>query len=320
MNMFRSTGQPIPIPDKTGATMACVTAHMTIPSGTMRDTNIRIDVEHPAPADLNIYLDAPHSIYRNKPVTIVLTTDNDNGTQFKGTTFDSEATKKISRGLGARPLEGRFHAEGSFDQNLRGAESGGDWQLRVCDDGANGITGVLNWWEVEIVYPTSASDGSDNLIGGTGVHNLLDYAARLSPLNVSIDGLAGDGQTGENDNAGADYNLTLKTGMEDLYAGMANDGLNGNDFANDMRGHSGNDDINGFGGNDRFRGGEGDDTVDAGGGDDPAINGNNGDDVLFGRNGNDRLDGGAGIDYLDGGGGTDTCLNAGAGEVRINCE
>jgi len=278
-----------------------------------------LDIEHGAPPDLDVYLDAPRDVVGN-PKSIVMTSDNPGpgGSQFTGTTFDSEAIKKIATNT-TRRIDGRFHPEGSFDQNFRGIDPSGTWRLRICDDTNNGITGTLNWWTLEVVYQTAADDGSDILQGGgSGTHDLIDYAARTADVTVTVDGVVNDGQAGEGD--------SIDASMDDLYAGLGDDLIQGNNSPNDLRGHQGNDDIYGFDAADKFRGGEGNDYIEAGGGNDQNIHGNAGNDELYGQAGNDKLfgedgddilDGGTETDTLIGGPGNDTCT---AGEDNQSCE
>jgi len=58
--------------------------------------------------------------------------------------------------------------------------------------------------------------GADTLTGGGG-RDTADYSDRTAPLNVSLDGVAGDGEAGENDNVAAD--------VENVAGGSADDVL-----------------------------------------------------------------------------------------------
>jgi Ca2+-binding RTX toxin-like protein len=125
------------------------------------------------------------------------------------------------------------------------------------------------------------SEGADNdaLNGGAGEDTA--YYVRGADVNVSLDGAAGDGQSGESDNVGSD--------VEDVTSGSGNDTLTGNDGRNVLDGGPGSDSLNGLGGDDVL--------TDPGGG-------------------ADRLDGGSGDDLLAGGAGPDTYLG-GDGEDRV---
>ena len=242
-------------------------------SGTMGDINVRMTIDGPT-KDLSVYTISPGGI-RNKMVGQV-----SNGTQFHGTTFDSEAIINIQKS-GNKDYDGRFHPAWSLDSKYRYKPAGGTWKFQVNDAHKNGQVSTLVRWSLEIDYTSSAQDGSDLYSGGSGTQDLVDYTSRTQSVNVSLNGVAGDGGAGENDNAGAD--------AEWIYSGFGADTLTGNGLFNDLRAGNNNDHIYGLGGNDRFRGG----------------------------NGNDYEDGGPGSDKLDGNEGTDTCVN---GETYFSCE
>jgi Ca2+-binding RTX toxin-like protein len=116
--------------------------------------------------------------------------------------------------------------------------------------------------------------GNDFFVGGAG-QDVADYSARTSPVTVTIDDTADDGEPGENDNVERD--------VEVVVGGSAADHLVGDGAKNVLRG------------------GPGDDT----------LNGQGGDDTLKGQGGSDVLDGGAGADDLSGGAGNDVATWAG---------
>jgi len=188
---------------------------------------------------------------------------SENGTQFVGTTFDSEAFTRMTN-AGKRPLSGRFHPEGSLDRTFRGTEAGGIWKLRVIDEVA-GDRGTLNWWSLEIATPYSRSDGADAISGGQGLHDLVDYSARTGSVSVSLDGSAGDGLVGEGDDA--------RAGLEEAVAGSGDDTLDGNASGNDLRGWTGDDEVSGGDGDDVIDGGDGFDTLDGNAGTNMCLNG-----------------------------------------------
>ncbi len=99
--------------------------------------------------------------------------------------------------------------------------------------------------------------------------------------------------------------------------------IEGNEYANKLKGTSGNDTIWGWADNDTISGYDGNDEIDGdnnndlifGGAGADTLHGNDDNDKLFGENGNDRLygddgndwlEGGIGNDYLKGGSGMDT--------------
>ena len=98
--------------------------------------------------------------------------------------------------------------------------------------------------------------GMDNAYGGGG-QDTVTYEERLNPVSVTLDGLANDGESGENDFVAAD--------VENLTGGKNNDTLTGNDLANTLIGGPGNDTLAGKGAQpDHLVGGPGNDTLDGG--------------------------------------------------------
>jgi Ca2+-binding RTX toxin-like protein len=134
----------------------------------------------------------------------------------------------------------------------------------------------------DLVAPGS---GTDKLIGGTGT-DTADYSGRSEALKLSLDGLANDGATGENDLISADF--------ENLTGGNGADTITGNASANVLKGNAGNDSIKAGAGNDTLFGDTGIDQ----------LFGEAGDDTLYARKtstsstvlDNDKLDGGLGTD------------------------
>jgi Ca2+-binding RTX toxin-like protein len=117
--------------------------------------------------------------------------------------------------------------------------------------------------------------GPDVLLGGAGFNDRADYSARTGGVNVTLDGVADDGEGGEGDLVADD--------VEEVAGGLGDDALTGTDGPNVLSGGPGADLIDGAGG----------------------------DDVLSGGVGNDVLTGGPGADLIGAfdGGGTDvvTC-------------
>jgi Ca2+-binding RTX toxin-like protein len=218
------------------------------------------------------------------------------------------------------------------------------------DDGNDTLRGlagndVLNGGAGDDTFDEgTAANGSDAFNGGAG-EDTVDYSARATNgVTVTMDGLAAnDGETGENDNVGAD--------VEGLIGTSHVDAITGNALNNTIRGGDGNDALNGGSGDDTFLmeassdgddvivGGAGIDTVDysarandltlaldgtvnsgesgeadtlgadvenAYGGDgDDTITGNASANELVGGLGDDILTGLAGDDVLEGGGGAE---------------
>jgi hypothetical protein len=104
-----------------------------------------------------------------------------------------------------------------------------------------------------------AGEGSDTFIGGDG-RDELTYSGsaldgRISPLTVTLDGIANDGESGEQDNVGGD--------IESVTGGRGPDTLIGSEDSNELHGGAGDDVLRGLGGSDRLDGGDGNDQIDA---------------------------------------------------------
>ena len=119
-------------------------------------------------------------------------------------------------------------------------------------------------------------DGSDLLDGGEGF-DLVDYWGRDSSLTFSVDGVANDGEAGENDNILA---------VEEFGAGNNADIITGTGGNDKVRSRGGDDDVTTKGGGDKVNAGDGADQVNGGGGND-VLNGGPGKDVIVGGKGND---------------------------------
>ena len=195
----------------------------------------------------------------------------------------------------------------------------------------------------DTVFAQAAPDGSDTVIGDGS--DTVNYSARTTPVNVSLDGVANDGAAGEHDNitnAGVVGGSAADTLSDPsairlrLSGGPGNDTLSGNfltgDAGNDSLTHLSNDGsgllfggdgndtltdkgsarrsfLSGDAGDDTILGGSGGDNLLGGAGDDLVVGGS-GDDGLSGDAGNDRLIGGFGNDEVGGGDGNDTFFAA----------
>ena len=132
-------------------------------------------------------------------------------------------------------------------------------------------------------------DKNDVIIGGDGIDE-ANYRWSSEPLNITLDGLANDGRSGEHDNVGED--------VENVFGGDVDDVIVGGPGPNRLYGGS--------------SGGPTTDVLEGLGGDDTLIGADYGTDTLIGGEGDDNLDGGlnGGKDTLDGGPGDDRVTRA----------
>lgn len=121
--------------------------------------------------------------------------------------------------------------------------------------------------------------GADRLEGGTGSGDTAQYAFHAGPVNVSLDGLANDGEAGEGDNVGLDVEEVIGSPLDDVLTGGA--------AGDELTGGAGNDTLTGAGGDDTLKGGPGRDTHDGGAGRDTLLADSvpDGTDVFIGGSG-----------------------------------
>ncbi len=145
-------------------------------------------------------------------------------------------------------------------------------------------------------FRSSAVDGAD-LIDGKGGVDYVSYNGRSAGVNVSVDGIANDGDptvgggAGEGDNV-KNVEYIDGTAFDDILVGSgADDSITGREGAGTLQGRGGADFISGGIDGDRITGGTGQDD----------LNGDAGADKLFAMDGEvDDVDGGVDAD-------TDTC-------------
>jgi Ca2+-binding RTX toxin-like protein len=212
---------------------------------------------------------------RVAPVTVTMDFQNNDGAALEGDLVNAGVERIIGGSAGdtftGNADSNTFEGRGGPD-DLTGA-GGVDFF-----DGGSGTDTIGGGDGDDVVTNGSSPDGADTVAGGAG-SDLMNYSSRTSPLSVSIDDVADDGEAGENDN--------VKTSMERVFGGSAADGLQGS---------SANNLLAGGGGGDTVAGSAGDDT----------IKGDAGTDSLFGGDDNDVIDGGADADSMAGGPGEDT--------------
>lgn len=162
---------------------------------------------------------------------------------------------------------------GDGDDTLLGGDGHdllqGGWGADVLDAGADsgrseggqgGDTFVMG----------AAPDGAHQVVGGPG-HDVVDYAARTAGVTVTLDGVGGDGATGEGDAVGAPPPWSASPDVEEVRGGAGDDVLTGSPWQDALVGGLGADTLRGLAGDDTLRGTDG-------------------------VGGNDRLDGGDGTD------------------------
>jgi Ca2+-binding RTX toxin-like protein len=154
-------------------------------------------------------------------------------------TLNGEAgSDNIAGGIGTDALDG-----GADDDTLAG------------DDGADSLAG---------------GPGNDNLDGGAGADAIgggdgvdgASYASRTAGVTVTLDGSAGDGEPGENDD--------VKPDVENVTGGSGADTVIGSDAANRLEGGGGEDYADGGKGADTLIGGDSGDVLRSRGGTGPA--------------------------------------------------
>jgi Ca2+-binding RTX toxin-like protein len=94
--------------------------------------------------------------------------------------------------------------------------------------------------------------GADWLNGGAGT-DTADYSLRTKAISLSADGTANDGEAGEGDKLGGDF--------ERLFGGAGSDTILGGSAAERLEGRGGNDTLDGGAGIDVIRGDAGTDTI-----------------------------------------------------------
>jgi Ca2+-binding RTX toxin-like protein len=194
----------------------------------------------------------------------------------------------------------------------------------IGNGNANRLTG---WYGDDTLQGGLGTDTlQGDLGGGSDVGNdTVTYGERATQVRVDLDGVADDGEPGENDDI---------TGVENIVGGSGSDTLIGNEGENRLSGGPGDDSLDGGLGSDVLRGqtGAGDSadyssrmdpvtvTLDCKFGDgEEAENDNVCNDVenVFGGSGGDTLTGSGSSNALFGLGGPDTVSGLGAGDRLV---
>ena len=109
---------------------------------------------------------------------------------------------------------------------------------------------TLDGWQGDDVLDGGA--GADHLVGGAGF-DAVSYEGRVTGVQVTLDGVAGDGEPGENDWVDAD--------VEGAIGGAGADHLTGSNRRDSLLGLGGADVIDGGREEDVLDGGDGDDSI-----------------------------------------------------------
>jgi hypothetical protein len=162
---------------------------------------------------------------------------------------------------------------GEGDDTLLGGDGHdllqGGWGADVLDGGAD--SGRSEGGQGPDRFVTGAvPDGAHQLVGGPG-HDVADYSARIGPVTVTLDGLGGDGASGEGDAVGAPAPWSSSPDIEEVLGGQGDDVLVGGPWQETLVGGPGADVLRGSGGQDTLRGADGvqaNDRLDGGDGQD----------------------------------------------------
>ena len=135
----------VPIPESSPMTITSP-INVSLAHGPIHNLTVSMDIEHTYTTDLAIFLVDP----QGTEVRLVSGKGGD-GDNFKMTTFDDEATTKITDS--APPFQGSFRPEESL-ATFNNKNPTGEWTLRI-EDQAAGDGGVLNFWMMLITVETN---------------------------------------------------------------------------------------------------------------------------------------------------------------------
>jgi Ca2+-binding RTX toxin-like protein len=165
--------------------------------------------------------------------------------------------------------------------------------------------------------------GADAMDCGDGT-DVIEYQGRTSPLTITLDGVANDGETGENDSIAANCeNVESWNGADKIVGSSGPNRLSARDANDTLKGGGGNDRLYGGSGNDTLSGESGNDYLSGEAGDD-TITGQSGTDTVYGGDGNDTInvkDGARDVVYCGGGAYDSVVYDVGLDEIDIGtCE
>jgi hypothetical protein len=131
-----------------------------------------------------------------------------------------------------------------------------------------------------VAVTVDGGPGADTLTTAANGRLRASYADRTAGVSATLDGIANDGEPGENDQLGS--------GVRAIIGGSGPDSLTGGPDEDGLIGGAGNDVLRGLAGKDTFDGGAGDDVLDGG----------EGDEVFVAEAGAETVRGGAGFDWM----------------------
>ena len=203
----------------------------------------------------------------------------------------------------------RILGEDGNDQIYGDAGDDGELDGQGGNDLVDGGPGNDAFIGIEDSTGANADPGDNTFVGGDGT-DAVSFSG-TGGVNVSLDGVANDGVSGQHDNVGSD--------IEVINGSDGPDTLSGNDGPNTIYGNAGADTILGNGGDDMLDGGGGRDNIDGGAGNDQVV----------GESDDDTLTGGPGLDSVFGDGrdcsgfscefGNDTILVTDGQPDQVNC-
>jgi Ca2+-binding RTX toxin-like protein len=148
----------------------------------------------------------------------------------KDTADYSARTQPILASLNDLGDDGEVNEHDNIHNDLEGIVGGSNSDILVGNDSANTLSGGPGNDTLR------GKLGADVLQGGLG-SDLVTYDERSNPVTANLDGVANDGEAGEQDNIGSD--------VENLTGGSGNDTLTGDYRGNTLIGGSGNDKLYG---------------------------------------------------------------------------
>jgi subtilisin-like proprotein convertase family protein/methionine-rich copper-binding protein CopC len=164
---FDSSSSGVPIPD--GGTVIN-SISINVPSNIIiTDLNVQLNITHPLPQDLDVFLIAPggtpFDCLNPASLTCVELFSDVGGIAFGGAAFrdtvlDDQAGASITNG--AAPFTGRFRPEGQLS-TFNGLPLNGVWRLFIRDDTPNGTGGTLDNWSMIVVQGLPSVDVGTNV-------------------------------------------------------------------------------------------------------------------------------------------------------------